>query len=130
MHISKSIKLLEEIEGTGKAAEKGCHVTYNIRAFLNKGEEINVNYRNPTVEWPEGLITKDEKGELINFSCLIGKRESFAAVEFTLIGMKEGGYRKIKSPPQLAYRDGVLDKVPKNAIIIFEIWLRKLQCFA
>jgi len=130
MHISKSIKLLEELEGTGKAAEKGCYVTYNIRAYLNKGEEINVNYRNPAVEWPEGTVAHDKNGELINFTCLIGKRESFPAVEFTLIGMKEGGYRKIKSPPQLAYRDGILDKVPKNAIIIYEIWLRKLQCFA
>lgn len=127
MKISKGIKLIEEIEGTGQVAEKGCEATYNLRAYLNKGDEININYSDQAV--PVSLVTEDDKGKLINFTCLIGMRETFAAVEFTLIGMKEGGYRKIKSPPQLAYREGIPDQVPKNAIIIFEIWLRKLICF-
>lgn len=128
MNIKTKIKLLDEVEGNGKSAEKDDRVIYNLRAFLSKGDEINVNFLDPSVHWPEELLTHDDKGELINFTCSIGNREAYAAVEHTLIGMKEGGYRKIKSPPNLAFQGvGIFDKAPKNALIIFEIWLRELQ---
>jgi hypothetical protein len=131
MNIRQGIKLLEEQEGSGKAAEKGCHATYNLRAYLNKGDEVPVNRRDPDVPWPQDMVTNDGKGDLINFVCVIGKRQAFAAVEYTLIGMKEGGYRKVKAKPHLAYREaGVPGLVPKNAVLTFEIWLRKLRCGA
>ena len=70
----------------------------------------------------------DEKGEVINFRCELGKRRAIAAVEYSLLGMKEGGYRKVKATPHLAYRaDGVAGQIPRNAVIVFEIWLRKLR---
>ena len=65
---------------------------------------------------------------MVNWSCRIGRRDAIAAIKYSLVGMKVGGYRKIKASPHLAYRDeGVPDKVPANAVIIFEIWLRKLD---
>jgi FKBP-type peptidyl-prolyl cis-trans isomerase len=77
------------------------------------------------------MISSDDKGELINFVCVLGKRQAFAAVEYTLVGMKAGGYRKVKAKPHLAYREaGVPGVVPKNAILTFEIWLQKLRCGA
>ena len=131
MNIRPGIKLLEEREGTGRTAEKGCHATYNIRAYLNKGDEVPINRRDPAVPWPKEMISSDDKGELINFVCVLGKRQAFAAVEYTLIGMKAGGYRKVKAKPHLAYREaGVPGVVPKNAMLTFEIWLQKLRCGA
>jgi len=75
MKISKGIKLLEEIEGTGQVAKKGCEATYNLRAYLNKGDEININYSDQVV--PVSLVTQDDKGKLINFTCFIGMMRGF-----------------------------------------------------
>jgi hypothetical protein len=129
MNLQRGIKLLEEREGSGPVAEKGCKATYNLRAYLNKGDEVPINRRDPAVPWPEEMITSGDKGELINFVCTIGKREAFAAVEYALIGMKVGGYRKVKAKPHLTYGEaGVPGVVPKNAMLTLEIWLRELQC--
>src|SRR5579864_6695542 len=109
LNIKPGIKLLEEREGTGHPAQKGCHVTYNLRAYLNKGDEVPVNHRTPGAQWPVEMLSSDERGELINFVCTIGKREAVAAVEYALIGMKEGGYRKVKAKPHLAYREAGIE---------------------
>lgn len=128
VNLKRGIKLLDEREGDGAAAQVGCHATYNVRVFLSKGDEVPVNRREAGVEWPDTMLTHDERGALINFVCTIGKREAIAAVEYALIGMREGGYRKIKAKPHLAYREqGVEGVVPKNAVLTIEIWLRRLR---
>ncbi|OPY65798.1 MAG: FKBP-type peptidyl-prolyl cis-trans isomerase [Syntrophorhabdus sp. PtaU1.Bin002] len=127
MKIKKGIQLIDEVEGIGKAASKGDFLRFNIRAFLRKGEEIPINTIEDRAAWPEGSITKAGGAEFINFSSRLGRRDNIAAVEYTLHGMKAGGYRKIKASPHLAYgKEGVPGKVPKNAVIVFEIWLREL----
>lgn len=64
---------------------------------------------------------------MINFTCRIGKRDAMAGVEYSLVGMKAGGFRKVKVSPHLAYRDGgVPDKIPANAVITFHIWMIKI----
>jgi FKBP-type peptidyl-prolyl cis-trans isomerase len=41
-----------------------------------------------------------------------------------LIGMKVGGYRKVRVSPHLAYRDkGMLDLIPPDAVPTVELWL-------
>ncbi len=37
------IKLLEEKEGNGPEAKKGDKVVYNIKIFLNQGDEVPLN---------------------------------------------------------------------------------------
>jgi hypothetical protein len=119
-----SILILEVLEGSGEEAKRSSIDTYNLRAYLNKGDEIEVN----TGICPEHLTSRDDRGILFNFVCQIGKRDVFPAVEKALLGMKVGGYRKVKSPPQLAYGiAGVPNKVPKDAIVVFEIWLREVH---
>ena len=128
MNVKPGIKLLDEREGNGPPAQKGCHATYNLRAYLSKGDEVPVNRKAPGAEWPPNMLTSDERGEMINFVCTIGKREAIAAVEYSLVGMKEGGYRKVKAKPHLAYGEaGVEGVVPKDAVLTIEIWLRKLR---
>jgi FKBP-type peptidyl-prolyl cis-trans isomerase len=74
------------------------------------------------------MVTLDDRGSLINLHCTIGRRNAYAAIEYSLIGVKEGGYRKVKAKPHLAFRDaGIEGLVPKNAVVTFEIWLRSLQ---
>jgi FKBP-type peptidyl-prolyl cis-trans isomerase len=122
--IRRGIKLLEEREGTGPLAQKGSNVVYNLRVYLNKGGEVQIN---ETAGHPPEVIRHEATGDLLNFVCRIGRRDAFAAVEYALEGMREGGYRKIRSKPQLAYGEaGVPGKIPKNAIVTFEVWLRKV----
>ena len=50
-----------------------------------------------------------------------------AGVEYALMGMKIGGYRKVCISPHLAYRDiGIPDLIPPDAVLICEIWLRDI----
>ena len=62
---------------------------------------------------------------LIDHTIALGRREAVAGVEHALMGMKVGGYRKVRVSPHLAYRDkGIPDLIPPNAVLICEIWLR------
>jgi FKBP-type peptidyl-prolyl cis-trans isomerase len=46
-------------------------------------------------------------------------------VEHALMGMKAGGYRKVRIGPHRAYRDkGIPDLIPPGAVLAVEIWLR------
>ena len=58
---------------------------------------------------------------------MLGRREAIAGVEHALMGMKVGGYRKVRISPHLAYRDkGIPDLIPPDAVLICEIWLRDI----
>ena len=108
MHIryeimKSGIKLIEETLGDGPAAEKGDTVAFESQAFLSHGERAQ---------------------DRIAQSTRLGSRQIIAGVEHSLIGMRPGGYRKIKISPHLAYREvGVPDKIPPNAVMIFELRL-------
>ena len=133
MNIKQGVKLLDEVEGYGQIAERGDSLIYNLRAFLSRGDEIPINAlsendrENIIKHHPE--ILKIENGfEFINFNARLGRRDAIAGVEYALYGMREGGYRKVKVSPHLAYKEeGIPDKVPPNAVIIFEIWLRAIR---
>ena len=50
-----------------------------------------------------------------------------AGVEHALMGMKAGGYRKVRISPHLAYRNkGIPGLVHPDAVLIYEIWLRHI----
>ena len=105
--VKSGLRLLEETEGTGKAAAKGDTVQFESQAWLSGGD-----------------LAQDR----IFMSVHLGKREVIAGVEYSLIGMKPGGYRKVKISPHLAYRDvGVPDKVPPNAVMIYELWMKTVR---
>lgn len=133
MKIKKGIRLLDETIGAGPMAEKGDNLIYNIRAFLNKGEEITINTLNKDErerikEQYHKIIHEQDGYEFINFHAQLGRRQARPGVEYSLYNMREGGYRKVKVAPHFAYgKDGIPNKVPPNAVITFEIWLRKVS---
>ena len=132
MNIESGIKLLGEIEGTGEVASRGDCVVYNLRGFLSRGDEVPINNLSPDhraklLAAQPDIFTIRDGCELINYVCQIGKRDAIAGVEHTLVGMKVGGFRKVKVSPHLAFRDGGVDnKIPANAVITFHIWLNKI----
>jgi FKBP-type peptidyl-prolyl cis-trans isomerase len=126
MRLKSGIKLLDERVGTGEAARKGDRVIYNIRMFLNKGDEVPLNERQ--LEYlPASMIRTEDGYRFVNHATRLGRREAIAGVEHSLIGMKQGGYRKVRLSPHLAYRDqGLDDLIPPDAVLLVELWLRQI----
>jgi FKBP-type peptidyl-prolyl cis-trans isomerase 2 len=118
------LTLLDEREGAGHVAQKGDHVVYNVRLYLNKGDEVLLNEKQAEYV-PKEKIRIQDGVTLIDRTVTLGRREVMAGVEQALIGMKVGGYRKVRISPHLAYRDkGLLDLIPPHAVLVAEIWLR------
>ena len=128
MRLRSGLKLLEEREGTGEPAGKGDRVVYNLRIFLNRGEEVPINDRQAEHLPKEKIRTDDAGRPLIDHRIRLGSREAMPGVEYTLIGMKSGGYRKVRVSPHLGYRDvGADGLIPPDAVLIVELWLRELN---
>jgi FKBP-type peptidyl-prolyl cis-trans isomerase len=120
------LKLLDEREGTGAPAKKGDHVVYNTRMFLNQGDEVPLNDIQAK-QLPKEMVRVEDGITLIDHTIVLGRRQAIAGVEHTLMGMKVGGYRKVRISPHLAYRDkGVPELIPSHAVLIAEIWLRAI----
>lgn len=120
------LKLLEEREGEGTLANKGDRIVFNMRLFLNKGDEVPLN-ETQAKHLPKEMIRVVDGVTLIDRTIVLGCREAMAGVEHALMGMKVGGYRKVRISPHLAYRDqGIPGLIPPDAVLICEIWLRDI----
>jgi len=126
MRIKSGVKLLAEVDGQGEPAKKGDKVIFNWRLFRNQGGEIPINEQQAEHLPPEMIRYVDDL-KLIDHRTTLGRRQTMAGVEYSLYGMKAGGYRKVRVSPHLAYRDqGLGELVPPNAVLIVEIWLREI----
>ncbi len=126
MRLKSGIKLLDQKAGSGPAAKKGDWVIYNLKIFLNKGEEVPLNQRQAEY-LPGPMLRAVDDDRFVDHTTVLGSREAIAGVEYSLMGMKKGGYRKVRLSPHLAYREEGLDGlVPANAVLIVELWLREL----
>ncbi len=126
MRLKSGIKLLDEHQGVGEPAKKGDSVIYNLKIFLNKGDEVPLNQQQAEY-LPAQMIRTVGGYRFVDHKIVLGSREAMAGVEHSLIGMKADGYRKVRVSPHLAYRDeGLGDLIPANAVLIVELWLREL----
>lgn len=126
MNIEPGIELIEEKEGIGIAAKKGDRVLYNIRIFLNRGDEVPINEKQVEQGLAADILRREGEKVLVDHQTILGKRRSIAGIERSLIGMKPSGYRKVRVSPHLAYGDkGIPDLIPANAVLVIEIWLRE-----
>ncbi|MBW8875291.1 MAG: FKBP-type peptidyl-prolyl cis-trans isomerase [Acidobacteria bacterium] len=124
--MERGLKLLNEVDGTGRPAGKGDRVTYNLRIFLNRGDEVPLDEAQAE-EVPAARLRKEGGRPVVDRTITLGKRQVMAAVEHSLTGMREGGYRKVRASPHLAYgKQGIPGLIPENAVLILEIWLRAL----
>ncbi len=120
------LRLLEEQEGEGREAQQGDHVIYNSRMFLNNGEEVRIQEAQIR-SLPKDVIRVVDGTTLIDHKTRLGSRQMIAGVEHALLGMKVGGYRRVRISPHLAYRDkGVPGFIPADAVLEVEVWLRTI----
>lgn len=95
--------------GTGKAAKTGDHVTVNYRGTLTDGTLFDESYGKAPFEFDLGA------GGVIK------------GWDVGVVGMKEGGKRKLTVPGDLAYgANSPTPKIPPNATLVFEIELLKV----
>lgn len=117
-------KLLEEREGEGRQAQKGDRIVYNTRIFLNQGDEVPLNDIQAK-QIPKEMIRVVDGVTFVDHTIVLGQRQTIAGVEHALIGMKAGGYRKVRISSHLAYRDkGIPDLIPADAVLVVELWMR------
>jgi FKBP-type peptidyl-prolyl cis-trans isomerase len=127
MQLKRGIKLLEDREGQGTPAKKGDRVVYNLKLFLNNGDEVSLNERQAG-HLPGAMVRTVDGHRFVDHRITLGRRDAIAGVENSLLGMKKGGYRKVCVSPHLAYRDqGLGDMIPPNALLIIELWLREID---
>jgi FKBP-type peptidyl-prolyl cis-trans isomerase len=118
------LKILNEREGEGQPAQKGDRVIYNCRIFLNKGDEVMLNAKQAD-HLPKDMIRVVDGERFVDRKTVLGSRQTIAGVEHALMGMKAGGYRKVRIGPHLAYREkGIPDLIPPGAVLVVEVWLR------
>ena len=105
------LKITDLVEGTGAEAQSGNTVSVNYRGTLTNGQEFDSSYRrNQAFTFPLG------GGRVIR-----GWDEG-------VVGMKEGGKRRLVIPPDLAYGSrGAGGVIGPNETLVFEIELVKVQ---
>lgn len=93
--------------GTGNVANDGDHVKVHYTGWFTDGKKFDssVDARQP-------------------YDFTVGKGEVIKGWDEGVMGMKVGGKRQLRIPPELAYGEaGFKDIVPPNATLIFDIQL-------
>ena len=93
--------------GTGQVAKDGDHVKVHYTGWLTTGKKFDssVDAHSP-------------------FDFTIGKGEVIKGWDEGIAGMKVGGKRQLRIPPELAYgAEGSPPVIPANATLIFDVQL-------
>lgn len=97
--------------GTGEVAQHGDTVTVHYTGWLKDGTKFD-----SSLDHNKPFVFTIDAGEVIK-----GWDEG-------VLGMKEGGKRKLMIPPELGYgRRGSPPVIPPNADLIFEVELLKVR---
>ena len=96
--------------GTGQEAKKGDHVKVHYTGWLTSGTKFDSSVGGKPFEFR------------------IGHGDVIKGWEEGVSGMKVGGKRQLKIPPDLAYgKDGYPGAIPPNATLVFDIQLVGIQ---
>jgi FKBP-type peptidyl-prolyl cis-trans isomerase len=106
------LQVTDEVIGTGVAAIAGDSVTVNYIGSLTSGVVFDASANHGTT----------------GFTFNLGAGQVIKGWDQGIVGMKEGGKRKLVIPASLAYGDQAIGNViPANSTLIFEVELSKVQ---
>jgi peptidylprolyl isomerase len=106
MNESSELKVTDIQVGTGREAVKGAKITVHYDGFLDDGRKFD---------------SSKDRGR--PFAFVLGTGKVIKGWDQGLMGMKEGGRRKLEIPAELAYGSRAVGSIPPNSNLIFEIEL-------
>ena len=106
------LQATDEVVGTGEVAAAGDTVTVNYVGSLTNGTVFDASANHSTT----------------GFTFALGAGQVIKGWDEGIVGMKEGGKRKLVIPASLAYGDQAVGNViPANSTLVFEVELLKVQ---
>jgi FKBP-type peptidyl-prolyl cis-trans isomerase len=105
------LKYVEQKVGDGKTAKAGDTVDVHYTGTLTNGKKFD---------------SSRDRNEPFTFD--LGKGKVIKGWDEGVVGMKEGGKRKLIIPPELGYgKSGAGKVIPPDATLIFEVELLKVN---
>lgn len=105
--MQQEVHIEEIVAGEGKAAVKGALITAHYTGYLADGTRFESSH---------------DKGR--PFQCVIGTGRVIKGWDIGLMGMQEGGQRRLFVPAALAYGERAIgERIPANSDLVFEIEL-------
>ncbi|MGC3972966.1 MAG: FKBP-type peptidyl-prolyl cis-trans isomerase [Nitrospira sp.] len=104
MKRSKGPVYLDQCEGNDPETHLGDRVLYNCRMFLHRGDEVPINDRQ-AANLPAHRLRVERGVTLVDHQVELGRRQVIPGIEQALLGMRGGGYCKVRIGPHLAYGD-------------------------
>ncbi len=127
MKLPSGLEILENHEGSGPIAEAGLTIIYNVRIYLNRGDEIPLDEIQAKQGIPDEQIRRENDQIFIDRTSTLGKRQVIAGIEKALLGMRAGGFRQVRVSPHLAYgARGLPGLIPPDAVLNISLWLREV----
>lgn len=108
--MTKELIIEDIVVGSGKEVKKGDHILIHYKGTLENGLEFDSSYK------------RNEP-----FDTMIGVGMLIQGWDIGIIGMKEGGKRKLVIPPEMGYGDRNLGSIPPNSTLNFEVELLKVM---
>jgi|TARA_Y100000031_G_C8105589_1_gene330811 FKBP-type peptidyl-prolyl cis-trans isomerase len=100
---------IEDIKiGTGQEAATGMTVEVHYTGWLTNGDKFDSSL---------------DRGRPFSFG--LGLRQVIKGWDQGVVGMKEGGKRRLTIPPELGYGSREMGPIPANSTLIFEVELLK-----
>jgi FKBP-type peptidyl-prolyl cis-trans isomerase len=113
-----------KVTGDGVKTDSGLQywdIKVGLGPFAKTGDKVKVHYT--------GWLTTGKKfdssvGTNQPFEFTLGQGEVIKGWDEGVVGMKVGGKRQLRIPPELAYgEDGHPPQIPQNATLIFDVQL-------
>lgn len=91
---------------------------------VKKGDKVTIHYVGTLVNGKQFDSSRD-KNEPFTFE--VGARMVVPGFDKGVMGMKKGGIRKLRLPPDAAYGADATGGIPPNSVLLFEIELLKIN---
>ncbi len=100
------LRIIDLNLGMGKTVEKGALLTLHYEGRLENGEKFDSSY---------------DRGRPFQF--VVGAGRVIKGWDEGLMGMKEGGQRRLEIQPEWGYGSRQIGPIPANSVLIFDVEL-------
>jgi peptidylprolyl isomerase len=118
------LQVTDEVVGTGATAEAGDTVVVVYTGMLTNGTIFDSSVGKAPIVIPG---TTCPAGVTTGLCMKLGAGQVIKGWDEGLVGMKEGGKRKLIIPPSLGYGAQDYGPIPGNSTLVFEVELIKVQ---